>query len=75
MISLFQSKPAELTSAHGSTTPSSEENPGPARQHGREFAQPWQDERLLTSTYFIDPIPGALPNISALYCQPEIWSL
>jgi hypothetical protein len=55
------------------------ENPGLARQrgwqHGREFVQSWQDERILTSSYFIDPIPGALPNISALHCQPEIRSL
>ena len=79
MRSLFKSKPAEPTSAHGFTTPFNVENPGLARQrgwqHGREFVQSWHDERILTSSYFIDPIPGALPNISALHCQPEIRSL
>ncbi|MBL9211895.1 MAG: hypothetical protein JNL92_15595 [Opitutaceae bacterium] len=72
MRSFFQSKPAELTSAHGFTTPFNVESPGPARRRGREPVQPWQDERILTSSYFIDPIPGALPNISALHSQPEV---
>ena len=50
MKSLFQSKPATLTSAHGFTTLFNVEIPVPALQrgwlHGREFVQPWQVERI-----------------------------
>jgi len=74
MKSFFQSKPAALKSAHEFTTPFNGESPVPARrrswQHGREFVQPWQVERIATSSYLIDPSPGALPNISALLGQP-----
>lgn len=50
MKSLFQSKPAALTSAHGFTTLFNVEIPVPALQrgwlHGREFVQPWHVERI-----------------------------
>jgi hypothetical protein len=79
MKSFFQSKPAALTSAHEFTTPFNVESPVPARRRswlrGREFVQPWQDERILTSSYFIDPIPGALPNIAVLLNRPGSGSL
>ena len=74
----FQSKPAALTSAHEFTTPFNVESPVPARRRswlrGRESVQPWQLERTLTSSYVIDPSPGALPNISALLSRPDSGS-
>jgi len=75
----FQSKPAALKSAHEFITPFNVESPVPTRQrgsqHNRDFEQPWQDERILTSSYFIDPIPVALPNIAVLLNRPGSGSL